>query len=195
MRKLAASSMTIPLLLHAQMIVLAQVPPTPDGSGASVLMAFASRRVDGVLTASCRELSGRAVCSSLGIPQAKAAGLLICSCTGDTRAHVRSDGVLFSRRLGLNPLTIVRSETSWTVVTPDVKLLPKTSDQRGLLLGKLSKTQFALSPADTGSPFRIFVRRRDGKTASIADTASLKAALGVETEVETISIVNRGREF
>ena|ERR1700722_1781383 len=171
-------------------------PPDPSAARATLpqLFAFAPKKQLNQLTATCNSISKASSCTKLLIPESTSSELLICSCSGNDNFALRAAALEFSRRFSLQQATVTRLSTGWIVATRDVKLLSTTAEQRNLILAKLQQTRFALSPEDRGSPYRIFVRRRDGNLPSQSDLVDLKA-LGVDAEIETINIFQRNTEI
>jgi hypothetical protein len=101
---------------------------------------------------------------------------------------LRADVTRFAKDFSLHRIEVVRSSAGWTIKTGDVKLLPTKPDRREELVTKLSKTPFGLSAADQGSPYRIFIRRKDGNAPTGKDLISLKRLLGIQVEIETIHV-------
>ena len=160
-----------------------------DEAPSSELFAFLLPPTLSANAATCRTLSPKATCSSLQSPEFEIFRLLICSCSDGNAAQLTADVARFSKRFLLHRIEIVQSNGGWIIPTGDVKLLPTESDQRPEIINKLSKTPFILSPADRGSPYRIFVRRRDGKAPSVSDLAALKDLLRVDAEIERINVM------
>ncbi len=184
------------LLLQGVSSVNAQLGTgAATGRDGAELLAFVSRSAQDSAKASCRELSVRATCSDVEDPQAKALGVLICSCSGYSKAGRVSAAEEFSRKNLLYRLPAQTSPNAWTIFTRDVKLLPIREDARESILKRLPRMSFVLSSADRGSPYRILVRRRDGKIPSEADVAKLKAEFGVAVEVETITFIQKGKDI
>ena len=193
MLRLIIPAAGLTLFLQGGASVDAQLGTGATGTDGAELLAFVSQRAQDSPKASCRELSDRATCSDVEEPQAKALGVLICSCSGDSKADRVSAADEFSRKNLLYRLTVQSSTNAWTIFTREVKLLPVLEHARESILKRLPRTRFVLSSADRGSPNRILVRRRDGKIPSATDVAKLKAEFGVAVEVEAISLIQKGK--
>jgi hypothetical protein len=179
------------LLLCSQVLSPAQ----DAGRTLSELYAFAARDVAGKPEVACPAIASQATCSSLAMPQVQTYGLLVCSCASRNPARFEREVARFARRFSLLQIAVREIPNGWVIATRDVKLLPAAGGSREPVLAKLRSTAFVLSAADRGSPYRIFVRRRDGKAPSTADVDNLKTTLGVDAEVETIVITTKGKEL
>lgn len=163
-------------------------PGRDQPDGASKLFAFLQSEKPSEQAGGCHISSSRALCAPLKAPEFETFRLLVCSCRDGNSARLRAEVTRFAKDFSLHPIEVVRSSAGWTIKTGDVKLLPTKPERREELVTKLSKTPFGISTADQGSPYRIFIRRKDGNAPSGKDLVSLEHLLGIQVEIETIHV-------
>jgi hypothetical protein len=164
------------------------VPGRDQTGRSSKLFAFLQGPKTSELALGCHVSSSKAQCAPLKAPEFETFGLLVCSCSDSNSARLRADVTRFAKDFSLHGIEVIRSSAGWTIKTGDVKLLPNKPDRRDELVAKLNKTPFVLSAADQESPYRIFIRRKDGNPASAKDLVFLKSLLGIQVEIETIHV-------
>lgn len=157
------------------------------GASQRDLLAFVPRNGHEASPKMCTLLSKMVRCMGAQPVGTPYADLLLCSCAKAKRGPLQSEVKRFTEAFSLLRLKVTQAQSSWIVQTPDLKLLSSNSDQREALIKQLDESGFELSRADTGSPYRVVVRRRDGLLPSTQDVARF-GALGVVVEPETVVI-------
>jgi hypothetical protein len=160
----------------------------------SELVAFTPSGNQNVVRAQCTDIPPRWACSQFKLPESMSFGVLICSCSGKDLPALKAATIDFSARFSLLVSQVRRVSTGWIVNTRDVKVLCDGSDGRNNIIATLKSTNFALSPEDRGSPYRVYVRRRDGKSPTPYDLEKFQSR-GMKAEIETINVFHQEQEL